>query len=168
RNGTKAVGHLLSEIHSEECGLAKNAYDKLVRTVLACAADICYTDKKSKKLRLKENKQVFKDGSERKRDYLTMSVYGKMKPGEDRKKAMGREIEEELGIEEKDYSLSYRGINEQTVEARSYPGLLTHYTWYEFVVELAEDGFKPEGYKEVQSDKTTYFVWEKATGKNPS
>jgi hypothetical protein len=72
---------------------------------------------------------------------------------------MIRGIKEELGIEG-DLSLREIGIEEETTDSPSYPGLKSHHIYHNFEVSLNDQQFNPDGYIEDQEDKTTYFIWE--------
>jgi len=45
--------------------------------------------------------------------------------------------------------------------SQSYPGLKSKYKGHVFNCTLIDSQYKPEGYVEVQKDKSTYFIWEK-------
>lgn len=159
----KTIEYLKSEIDRGESVLEKNEAGDLVRRVAVVGADIYYTSPEGKRYHLKEDRQIFTDGRERKRDY-GHAVSEKIKPGEDPEIAMVRGIREELGIGgEIDYK---KTMEDEIVRlSSSYPGLLTNYIRYEFEVILNEDQFKPEGYKEEQEKINTYFIWEEVDNK---
>lgn len=120
-------------------------------------ADIYYHAPDGKKYRLKEDRQVFKDGRERRRE-LGRAVSEKMKP----RTAMIRGIQEELGISSK-IILIDTGTDEQKIASPSYPGLESLYIRHKFRAELTDEQFNPDGYEEEQDDKMTYFIWEEIT-----
>lgn len=155
---TKTLAHLQKEIESGETVLVVKENGKILRRVVVGGADIHYISPDGKKYRLKEEKQVFRDGRERRRD-LGNAVSEKMKPDENPKEAMARGIAEELGIEG-GVSLTETGTDEHFIESPSYPGLQSQYVTYKFQVTLNDQQFNPDGYVENQSDKSTYFVWE--------
>lgn len=154
----KTLRNLHEEIAQGETALVESA-GKLLRRVTGSAADVYYSAPDGTKYRLKEEKQVFKDGRERTRT-SQLAVSEKFKPGEDPRAAIIRGIEEELGVSG---ALEPEDIGTETEikDSQSYPGLETEYIRHEFKVELSEDQFNPNGYVEVQSGKSTYFVWEK-------
>lgn len=154
----KTLEHLQKEIENGETILVIGEKGELLRMVVVCGADIYYVSPDGKRYRLKEEKQVFKDGRERKRD-LGQAVSEKMKPDEDPRDAMIRGIREELGIQG-DISLVQTGTDEQLLSSPSYPGLQSQYIRHKFEAILDKSQFRPEGYKEEQKDKTTYFIWE--------
>jgi len=154
----KTLAHLQKEIKSGETVLVTGEQGELLRKVVVGGVDIFYVSPDGKKYRLKEDKQIFKDGRERKRD-LGQAVSEKMKPKEDPKDAMIRGVREELGIEG-EISLTETGADEQLLSSPSYPGLQSQYIRYKFEAMLNDQQFKSNGYVEEQDDKSTYFVWE--------
>jgi hypothetical protein len=154
----KTLAHLQKEIESGETILITGEAGKLLRRVTVGGVDIYYECPDGKKYRLKEARQVFKDGRERCRD-LGQAVSEKMKLNENPKGAMVRGIREELGISGQ-IALTETGIDEQTITSPSYPGLQSQYTRYKFRAVLNDEQFNPGGYIEEQSDKSTYFIWE--------
>jgi hypothetical protein len=154
----KTLAHLVKEIDGGETILVTNEVGELLRKVTVGGADIYYVSSEGKKYRLKEEKQIFKDGRERRRD-LGQAVSEKMKPSEDPKEAMIRGIQEELGISG-EIILEDMGTEEKTTTSPSYPGLKSQYINYKFRTTLNSDQFNPDGYIEEQTDKSTYFIWE--------
>jgi hypothetical protein len=71
-------------------------------------------------------------------------------------------VEEELKITDVE-QFTYKGNVQTTRPSNSYPGLISIHDVHEVRVELGAGSFDPNGYKEEQEDKTTYFVWEPAT-----
>ena len=159
----KTLAHLQKEISGGVTILVTGETGELLRKVIVGGADIYYTSPEGKKYRLKEEKQIFKDGRERRRD-LGQAVSEKMKPGEEPKEAMARGIQEELGISG-EIPLTEAGVDDQTITSPSYPGLKSQYINYRFKAVLNDMQFKPEGYIEEQSDKSTYFIWEEVQEK---
>lgn len=154
----KTLAHLQREIELGETVLTTGKNGELLRKVVGGGADIYYQSPDGKRYRLKEDRQIFKDGRERRRD-LGQAVSEKMKPGEDPQTAMIRGVEEELGISGK-ILLTATGTVEERVSSPSYPGLESQYIRHTFQVTLNDEQFNPEGYVEEQVDKSTYFVWE--------
>lgn len=154
----KTLAHLQKEIENGETILITGETGELLRRVDVGAADIYYQSSNGKKYRLKEDRQVFKDGRERRRDF-GQAVSEKLKPGEDFKEAMVRGIREELGISG-EIALSETGEYVKQVNSMSYPGLESEHIIHEFQAILANEHFNPNGYVEEQSDKSTFFVWE--------
>lgn len=154
----KTLAHLQKEVESGETILITGETGELLRRVVVGGADIYYQSPDGKKYRLKEDRQVFKDGRARRRD-LGQAVSEKMKPDEEPMAAMIRGIKEELGISG-EIALSETGTDIQQVTSPSYPGLESEYIRHKFQATLADEQFNPNGYVEEQSDKSTYFVWE--------
>ena len=154
----KTLAHLQKEIESGEIVLVTGEHGELLRKVVVGVADIFYVSPEGKKYRLREDRQVFKDGRERKRD-LGQAVSEKMKPDEDPKDAMIRGVKEELGIEG-EISLTEMGVDEWLLASTSYPGLQSQRIRHKFEATLNAQQFKSDGYVEEQDDKNTYFVWE--------
>ena len=71
-----------------------------------------------------------------------------------------RGIGEELGIVIDTNRVTALGQEYQETESFSYPGLITRYDKYTFLVNLADGEYRPEGYVEDDGKKLTYFVWE--------
>ena len=154
----KTIEHLMKEIEDGETILTTNENGELVRLLTVAGADIYYTSKDGKRYRLKEEKQIFKDGRERQRN-LGQAISEKIKQNEDPEIAIARGIKEELGIESK-IDLEKIENTKNTVESPSYPGLKTEYSIHKFKAVLNDEQFNPNGYTEIQDGLTTYFVWE--------
>ena len=156
----KTIGHLLKEIQEGEIDLVSDEEGKLLRKVRIGTVEIFYTAKNGEKFKLKEEKQIFADGRVRNRDDFNCSVAGKMKKGEDPKEAVVREIREELGIEDV-FEIRENGTEIKKKESMSYPGLISEYVKYDFIADMNEKNYRPEGYTEKTDSLTTHFVWEK-------
>lgn len=157
----KTLLDLQREIEDKEATLIKTPEGKLLRVLVIGAIDVLYYAVDGKKFRLREDKQVFKDGRERRRD-LGHAISGKMQTGEDPLTATMREIRQELKIEGL-ISLEKLGIaNEELITSPSYPGLPSQYIIHKYEVFLGDEQFRSEGYieKEEKTGITTYFVWE--------
>ena len=89
-----------------------------------------------------------------------ISVSEKMQPGEDPRYALMRGIMEELEVTEGMKIAGEPKIDFKDEDSLSYPGLRSQYRIYTFAVELHASVYMPEGYAEIQSDKTNYFVWK--------
>lgn len=111
---------------------------------------------------LVEDRQVFNEGTSqervRQRQGLQGAIKEKMHPGEDPRAAVSRAFQEELKIVT-DVDFSRVRSEDLDKESPSYPGLRSQYRAHYFEAELVGDQIKPEGYMDVESDKTTYFVW---------
>ena len=155
----KTIEHLQKELNSGESILIDNE-GVLIRQITVLYIDV-FCEFNGSVFRLKEDKQVFIDGRERKRDYLTCSMAEKLKANETPdKKAVARAISEELGVNLLK-SIKFGDVEIKEQESPSYPCLNTKLTIHKLIVELDESEFKPNGYVEVQEDKSTFFVWDK-------
>lgn len=162
KNGAKTISQLLIEIEKGDSALIVED-GQLVRVISTVTVDVFYklsTGRKRQQkntIKLFEDRQVFKDGTVRTRNLLT-SVQEKMKPGEDRIRAARRALEEELGVKTYEVLIVMDEAHKREV-SNSYPGLMTCNTLFHHVVYLDSLSFRPEGYVEVQDDKTNYFKW---------
>jgi hypothetical protein len=149
----KTIGHLEKEIESEECSLVEDN-GTLIREIEFVMCEIFYND-----LKLKEEKQIFKDGRERTR-VKESSMSEKMKIGEDPLNSLIRGIEEELGVNVREDQLISQGVIRRESVSESFPGLTTRYLGHKFSCVFDDSQYNPEGYVEHQKDKSTYFIWE--------
>ncbi len=158
--GTKTIDHLLKEIAEGETVLEVEPSGELIRRLVIATIDVYYIDEiTGKRLKLNENKQVFKDGRERVRN-LKVSLAEKLKAEEQPNEEMvGRALGEELGVSG-NLQISAGDVTEETVESPSYPDLMTKTKVYRFSVTLNKNQYNPEGYSEHQTDKDTYFAWQ--------
>lgn len=158
----KTVDQLVKEAMAGEARMIQDDASELIRRVEVVQGIITYSGGNGDRFQLVEEKQVFNDGRVRVRDHLSdISVSEKMHPGEDPHEALVRGMLEELEISE-----GVRIVGEPTVDFKdedslSYPGLRSQYQLYTFAVELDPVAFIPEGYAEIQDDKTNYFIWKK-------
>lgn len=152
----KTIGHLYQEIEEGETELTDED-GQLVRRVQFVGARILYK-KDGEWLRLYEEKQIFKDGRERRRTNMPYSAAEKFKSGEDPKEVIVRGMKEELKLDiTKDQFAFY---NKKEIENNDdYPGIKSFHIGYEFLVVLNDEQYNPDGYIERQSDKDVYFTW---------
>lgn len=158
---SKTIGHLVKEINVGE-SIIEESGENLLRKEKGIAINLFYHDGKNL-LKLFETKQIFKDGRTRERELAT-SVGEKMIPGETPIETVERAFKEELGIK-----ISQRIIKDikfviadnEPVASKAFPGLLTKRLFYIADIFLPKKFYKPEGYIEKQSDKTTFFEWKK-------
>jgi hypothetical protein len=147
----KTIEHLLCEIDNLECSI-----NGVVRRIQTVALDIF-----CKKMRLREDRQVFVDGRVRRRNFAFGSVGEKMRLGEDLRTAIMRALDEELGFINPFGIKIVPSKNILMVDlSRSYPGLVTFNYQARMKIYISPKLFDEKGFIEVQSDKTTYFVWE--------
>jgi len=155
----KTVEHLLDELKNEECEIVDEG-GYLVRYIEFVGVKMYYKDKNGDIYVLKEDRQVFKDGRTRRRD-MVASVAEKMKFGEDPLKSAIRGVREELDIKLSNTQLKKMRDLNYDGGSQSYPGLKTKYKGHQFTCFLNDKQYKPNGYVEVQKDKSTFFVWHK-------
>jgi hypothetical protein len=155
----KTLKHLLGELMSGEARLESDGTGRLRRILELVGVDVFYQAPDGTLHRLKEDRQVFTDGRIRRRDTLPTSLSEKMHPGENPEKAVSRALEEELRIKAQ-AGVHAAGLRVEDQSSESFPGLQTTYHIRDFVALLPTTAYVPDGYFEVQPDKTTYFVWE--------
>ncbi|MBP9749579.1 MAG: hypothetical protein KBD21_02520 [Candidatus Pacebacteria bacterium] len=159
QGSAKTLDHLKKEVAEGETVLVEEE-GKLLRltTVLYIIVE-CEVG--AEWFRLREDRQEFVDGRVRRRAYMWGSLAEKMKAGEcPTEGAVLRALSEEIGVSSvKSAHLLQIEVSEE--ESPSYPGLQARFTNHKWVVEMCPADFHPDGYVEVQPDKSTYFVWEK-------
>ena len=154
----KTIEHLVREIEAGESVLSEQDGRLLRSTSILYITVECWIGDQS--FRLREDRQIFTDGRLRRRPFLHGSVAEKLKAGESPdQKAVIRALQEELGID-RVRSAQQAGITVLEEDSPSYPGLRARFTNHLWRVTLHPEDFQPEGYTEVQPDKTTYFVWD--------
>lgn len=153
----KNVDSLLDEILNNECAIIDKG-GSIIRYIEFVGVRIFYTDKRGVEYYLIEDKQVFKDNRERRRN-MQSSVSEKMKFGEDPMGAAIRGIKEELDISVNESQLIKQRDLGYDSSSNSYPGLKTKYKGHQFTCHLNDTQFKFNGYVEHQKDKSTYFKW---------
>jgi len=152
----KTIGHLFQEMKEGETELTSEN-GKLVRRVQFVGARILYK-KDGEWLRLFEEKQIFKDGRERRRTTMPYSAAEKFKTGEDPKEVIVRGMKEELDIDITIDQFTFYNRNEIS-EDSDYPGIKSFHIGYEFLVVLNDEQYIEDGYIERQKDKDVYFKW---------
>lgn len=164
RGGTRTVQDLLNEINNGETTLAvKN--DVLTRTVKLVVVNITYHNKNGNVLRLKEDKQISKiDGAVKIRPHIRGSLSEKMKFDEDPIYAAKRGVAEELGVTG-GLEFTFDKTLEKEKPSSNFPQLKSIYIVNIVTAQMNDSVFVPNNdkgysYKEEQTDKTTYFVWE--------
>lgn len=152
---SKTIEHLFKELQDGECRL-EYENKELVRYIDFVGIKVFYKD-----MFLIEDHQEFKDGRIRKRN-TKFSVAEKMKPGEIPLVSVIRGMQEELGIEISENQITSENIiNHEGIYSRSYPGLKAKYNEYPFTCHINNSQFNPDGYTEIQKDKSTFFKWIK-------
>ena len=160
----KSVEHLWKEIKEEEC-VIYGVDGILHREVNFVGAKILYDDNGTK-LKLHEEKAIFKDGRERIRD-IWYSMAEKFKFNEDPKSALIRGMKEELNIDvDESQFVEYNKI--YFPSDGDYPGLESFHTGYGFIITLNDEQYNPNGYIEHQEDKDIYFKWVEVKYKGKS
>lgn len=154
---TKTVADLWEEIAGGETELVE-VQGELVRRTCVAGVDVFTELPDGSRYRLREDRQVFRNGSERRRTLAT-SLGEKVKPGETTEVAVRRAITEELGVAEV-ASLTERGTDFVVRRSQTYDGMQTELEMRLAEVTIAPADFRPEGYVEHQADKSIYFVWE--------
>ena len=153
----KTIGHLYQEIHEGETELTEEG-GQLIRKVQFVGARILYK-KDGGWLRLYEEKQIFKDGRERRRTNMPYSAAEKFKAGEDPKEVIVRGMKEELDLDISTDQFTFYNKVEMS-EDGDYPGIKSFHTGHEFLVILNDSQYNLEGYIERQKDKDVYFTWK--------
>lgn len=154
----KSLDDLLEEVQEGESQLI--VFEEGLRRVTPIdQIEVRYQALNGSLYRLVEQKQVFNDGRERVRS-LPCFLGEKIKAGEDLAFVVVRGIGEELGIEIDVSRVTALGHEYQETESFSYPGLITRYDKYTFLVNLADGEYRSEGYMEDDGKKYTYFVWQ--------
>jgi hypothetical protein len=156
----KTLSHLLKEIESGECTILEEG-GNLLREIEFAMCEMFYRDGKNL-FKLIEKKQVFNDGRTRIRDKES-SVSEKIMIGEDPLESLIRGVKEELGIILGESQIEEVGDVKKTESSQSFPGLITKYSGHNFTCFLNQDQYNPNGYVEVQKDKSTYFIWKEYT-----
>jgi len=150
----KTLSHLLRELADGECRLTVQD-GQLFRDVPGAMLRVRHRD-----LTLIEDHQRFTDGRESpvRRRQLPGSVGEKLQSGEDPDAGARRALAEELGITEP-VALRGKHLTRKFAESESYPGLMSRFETWVYEVELPDSCYQPDGYREVQADKTTVWVW---------
>lgn len=150
KGSAKTFDHLAREVSKGECRI--NGVFRETSTIIL--------DVLCGKQRLREARQVFRDGRVRVRSFQFGSVGDKLLPNEFPIVGLWRALREELHMDY-DYHvrLKYKATAVLIEKSSSYPGLVTKNRQTRYVVKLPKHLYKPEGYIEEQDDKTTYFDW---------
>lgn len=162
-DGAKTVYHLLDEVQQGESKMSYDSNGNVYREVKVLWLDVFCSLENGQLYRLKEDRQVFKDGRVNpvKRRNLKSSLGEKLKPDEDPEDSISRALSEELGLSEEPTGLYFLETEESTFTPDTYPGLESTYSNYKYVATIPTSSFRPEGYVEDQPDKTNYYIWER-------
>jgi hypothetical protein len=158
QKNAKSLDHLLTEIGDGETILAEQD-GRLVRKVSVLGVDV-FANINDSAQHLIEDRQVFVDGRVRRRQMPT-SISEKLHQSEDVYDAVARALEEEIGVRKFTLLTTTPKTRVEVEDSPSYPGILSEYTKYEVEILLDSSEYCSDGYREVQKDKTTHFVWEK-------
>jgi hypothetical protein len=161
-DGAKTVHHLLQEIHTGDSKVSFDTSGNVYREVKVLWLDVFCSLEDGQLYRLKEDRQVFKDGRANpvKRRNLSSSLGEKLKPDEEPEASISRTLSEELAITAEPAGVYFLETEQTLFTPDTYPGLESTYTHYKYVVTIPPSAFNPEGYIEDQEDKTNYYVWE--------
>ena len=158
----KTLEHLFQEIAEGETELTENDIGEMVRQVSIVNVDVFHKDADGQRWYLVEDRQVFSDGRERRREGIVgASLSEKIKGTEDPKSASARALSEELKIEINPQNVEELGVHTEELDSPSYPGLKTVYRVFAYRVVVGSSQFNQDGYVETQDDKQTFFVWRK-------
>jgi hypothetical protein len=154
----KTLTHLLGEVEEGESKLIATPNTGITRHISAVDVDVFFIKNDEEIYRLKEDRQEFADGRVRKRE-LEASLLEKMKPDEYTLEAATRALREEIGVANAPLEPTHQ--KREVLESPSYPGLSTVYEVSFYAAYISVEDFDPKGYREIQDDKTSYFVWER-------
>lgn len=161
QGSAKTIQHLKAEIEAGESVLRIDESGMLVRYTHFLTMKV-FCKRPDGKYFLIEDRQEFKDGRIRRRTQ-TWSVAEKLRLDEvsNIKGVVVRALKEELQIEGDVENLTDVVVLESVKDSPSYPGLRAYFTSYDLEVTITQEQFRPEGYREEQKDKTTFFTWIK-------
>lgn len=157
RDGTKSVSDLLEEIRSGETRLSRTGRT-LLREVRVVNIDVLAENEAGRLCRLREVKQVFPDGSERRRN-TGCSVAEKVLGEEELETAARRGLREEIRLSD---PVELRALkpSERVRSSESYPGLDGKYLIYPGFVRLTAEQRDAITLEERKNGRTTFFAWE--------
>lgn len=161
---TKTVDALWTEVEEGETEIVL-LDGELVRRTSVAAINVTARSTDGVQYHLREEKQVFMNGSERRRNLIT-SLAEKIKPGEDTLAATLRALHEELGIVISPANVTYSGEQVLEKNSQTFGGIRTQLLLKIAQVEIATQDFNPDGYVERQPDKSVYFTWEAIPDRN--
>lgn len=159
----KTLEHLLNEVRSGESTLIVDDSSEIKRILSVLCLDILCEVERGEVFLLSEDRQVFRDGRTRRRN-LGSSIGEKLELGENPYEAIARSVQEELGISSVQ-SVYIVGSKFHESMSESFPGLISCKELIGGVAVIDQADFNPQGYTEVQADKTNYFVWNRLGSK---
>jgi len=158
----KTLTHLLNEILEGEATV-ELVDEKIYRSIEVVSITIFSPTNPT--MLLRETKQVFTDGRERVRnlpDKSSVAEKIKFLHSETPELAVIRACQEELKEIQEPVNLGqlqYISTHTRQELSTSYPGVITKKKVYIFRCQFTQEQYNPEGYTEIQDDKTTYFHW---------
>jgi hypothetical protein len=157
RGNAKTIDDLEKEIANGECALVEKG-GLLVRYVHILNIDV-FAKIEGRRLYLREIRQKFADGRIRERK-LPASLSEKLALTEKNySQAIERTLTEEIQVQ-KFSMLSAPQKKPLVIEpSMDYPGILTEYKIIFVAILINPIEYKPDGYREIQTDKTTFFEW---------
>jgi len=157
--GNKTVKHLATELLQGDAVLENLEGEGEPMRVAHVVNLYVYAVVNGQKMQLIEDRQVFNDAEAKVRERGMEFLSEKKKINEDLGDACKRALSEEIQLDSKT-DIVFLGSYDKVKESPSFPGLKSAYKIFDAETTLAEDQYNPEGYLEVQRDKTTYFVWK--------
>jgi hypothetical protein len=155
----KTLDDLADEIMRGESRLDVDpSSGRLVRVGSVVRLDVRYLPADAAPLKLYEAKQRFTDGRTRYRP-TEFAVWEKLKAGEDPDSGALRALNEELSLKGSLHTQPW-AISEVLRDADDYPAIRSRFKTFDFQVYLSPEQFCPDGYQEIQRDKTTTFLWK--------
>lgn len=141
--GNKTIEELFTEIQEGESQLV--IIDQiLVRLLKVSSIDVKFK-LGDRYFQLREDKQIFLSGKERKRELNTITE--KLKSNENPLQGAYRGLEEEIGLKLEE-ELTFEGEKFQEQISPSYPHLLTRYKFYHYSIILNEKQLKSVRFSE--------------------
>lgn len=155
----KTLDDLADEILRGETRLEVDLQSgRLIRVGAVVRLDVLYLPADAPPLKLYEAGQCFNDGRTRHRP-TEFAVWEKLKGGEDPDSCLLRALTEELKLTGPVTAIP-GAISEVLRDPEDYPAIRSKFRAFDFEVHLSPDQFCPAGYKEIQPDKTTTFLWQ--------
>lgn len=153
---TKKLADFYGELSTGESLLTWDQDGAPLRVVNAFGLDVI-VDNQGSVLKLVEDRQVFADGKVKRRN-LSTSLGEKIPDGESLEVTAGRLLKEEIGVSAfKLSNLMFTEFNERP--SASFPGLRSIISLTRATAVISPQGYNPDGYSEVKSDRTSYFIW---------